>query len=84
MIRGQKSVRNGIEDFLCPFENFYLTCGPGESKFHKGLMAIDVRGAQSGLREPYFAPATSKCIKTYPVSGQVMWQTTNKVRCSNG
>ena len=49
-----------------------------------GIMAIDVRGAESGVRYPYYAPATVKCIKTYPVSGQVMWQTVNNVRCSNG
>ena len=84
MIRGQTSVRGGIEDFLCPFENFYLTCGPNESKYHKGVMAIDVRGSKPGAKEPYYAPATVKCIKTYPSSGQVMWQTTSRVRCPNG
>ena len=84
MIRGQTSVRGGIEDFLCPFENFYLTCGPNEGKYHKGVMAIDVRGSKPGAKEPYYAPATVKCIKTYPSSGQVMWQTVNKVRCPNG
>lgn len=83
MKKGQKSVRGGIEDFLCPFENFYLTCGPNESKQHMGIMAIDVRGSASGVREAYYAPATSKCLRTYPESGQVMWQTINKVRCSN-
>ena len=84
MIKGQKSVRGGIEDFLCPFENFYLTCGPNESKYHKGIQAIDVRGSKAGAREAYYAPATSKCIKIYPSSGQAMWQTVNNVRCSNG
>lgn len=84
MYKGQKSVRNGIEDFMCPFTDFYLTCGPNESKFHMGTMAIDVRGKEPGIRYAYYAPATSKCIKTYPESGQVMWRTVNKVRCSNG
>ena len=84
MYKGQKSIRGGIEDFLCPFTDFYLTCGPNESKYHMGIMAIDVRGAESGIRYAYYAPATSKCIRTYPVSGQVMWQTVNPVRCSNG
>lgn len=84
MYKGQKSIRGGIEDFLCPFTDFYLTCGPNESKYHMGIMAIDVRGAESGVCYPYYAPATSKCIRTYPVSGQVMWQTVNPVRCSNG
>lgn len=84
MYRGQKSIRNGIEDFLCPFENFYLTCGPNESNYHMGIMAIDVRGSEAGLREPYYAPADVKCIRVYPESGQAMWQTINNVRCSNG
>ena len=84
MYRGQKSIRGGIEDFLCPFENFYLTCGPNESPAHMGTEAIDVRGSQSGAREDYFVPATSRCVWTYPSNGQAMWQTVAPVRCSNG
>ena len=84
MYKGQRSIRGGIEDFLCPFENFYLTCGPNESSAHMGTMAIDVRGSESGKREDYFVPATSKCVWTYPSNGQAMWQTINPVRCSNG
>lgn len=84
MYKGQISKRNGIEDFLCPFTDFYLTCGPNESKFHMGTMAIDVRGLEPGVRYPYYAPVSCKCIKTYPESGQVMWQSLYNVRCSNG
>lgn len=84
MYKGQKSVRGGIEDFLCPFTDMYMTCGPNEGKYHKGTMAIDVRGAQSGVRYPYYAPATVRCMRIYPESGQAMWQTVNNVRCSNG
>ena len=81
MVRGQKASLNGIELFLCPFENLYITCGPNESKFHKGVMAWDVSGTQA---QSYFAPATSKCLKLYPESGQSMWQTMGNVRCPNG
>ena len=81
MVRGQKASLNGIELFLCPFENLYITCGPNESKFHKGVMAWDVSGTQA---QSYFAPATSKCLKLYPESGQSMWQTIGNVRCTNG
>ena len=81
MVRGQKASLNGIELFLCPFENLYITCGPNESKFHKGVMAWDVSGTQA---QSYFAPATSKCLKLYPESGQSMWQTIGNVRCPNG
>lgn len=84
MKKGQKSVRGGIEDFLCPFTDLFITQGPNESYSHKGIMAWDVRGAKAGVKSPYYAGATSKCIKTYPESGQVMWQTTGKVRCPNG
>lgn len=84
MLKNQKSIRGDIEDFLCPFTDVFITQGPNESYSHKGIMAWDVRGAKAGIKYPYYAPATSKCIKTYPESGQVMWQTVNKVRCSNG
>lgn len=84
MIKGQKSIRNGIEDFLCPFTDVFITQGPNESYSHKGIMAWDVRGAKAGTKDPYYAPATSKAIRTYPESGQVMWQTVYDVRCPNG
>lgn len=84
MYKGEKSVRAGIEDFMCPFTDMYLTCGPNESSYHMGTMAIDVRGKEPGIRYSYYAPATVKCIKTYKESGQVIWQSVNDVRCSNG
>lgn len=81
MVRGQKKSLNGIELFLCPFENLYITQGPNENYSHKGIMAWDVSGTP---QESYFAPATSKCVKIYPESGQSMWQTIGNVRCPNG
>ena len=80
----QKSVRGGIEDFLCPFTDLYITQGSNGEYSHKGTMANDVRGKKAGYKYPYYAPCTCKCIKTYPDSGQVMWQSTNKVRFANG
>ena len=84
MYKGQKSVRGGIEDFLCPFTDMYITQGSLGSFSHQGIYANDVRGRVAGIRYPYYAPCTSKCIKTYPETGQVMWQSTNKVRFANG
>ena len=84
MQKGQKSVRGGIEDFLCPFTDMYITQGSNMKPSHMGIMANDVRGLQSGIRYPYYAPCTCKCIKTYSESGQVMWQSINKVRFANG
>ncbi len=84
MVKGQKSVRDGIEDFLCPFTDMYISQGSNGAYSHKGIMANDVRGKQSGIRYPYYAPCTCKCLKTYPKTGQVMWQSVNKVRFANG
>lgn len=84
MQKGQKSVRGGIEDFLCPFTDMYITQGSNMKPTHMGIMANDVRGMQSGVRYPYYAPCTCKCLRTYSESGQVMWQSTNKVRFANG
>lgn len=84
MKKGQKSVRGGIEDFLCPFTDMYITQGSNGGYSHRGIMANDVRGSQVGVRYAYYAPCTCKCVRTYTSSGQVMWQSTNKVRFANG
>lgn len=84
MLKGQKSVRGGIEDFLCPFTDMFITQAPNGSYTHKGTMAVDVRGIEAGVRYPYYAPCTVKCIKAWASVGQVMWQSVNNVRCSNG
>ena len=83
MLKGEKSIRGGIEDLLCPFTDMYITQGT-EGSSHKGTKAIDVRGRERGVRYPYYAPCTVKCIKTYPSNGQVMWQSVNKVRFADG
>ncbi len=84
MLKGKKSIRNGIEDFLCPFTDMYISQGSNGAYSHRGIMANDVRGIQAGIKYPYYAPCTCKCLKTYPESGQVMWQSINKVRFANG
>ena len=84
MFKGQKSVRNGVEDFLCPFTDMCITQGSHMYPSHMGIMANDVRGTESGVRYPYYAPCTCKCIKVYTESGQSMWQSINNVRFANG
>lgn len=84
MFKGQKSVRGGIQDFLCPFTDMYITQGANGSFSHKGTMANDVRGLQAGVRYPYYAPCDVKCIWIYPNSGQACWQSLEKVRFANG
>ncbi len=83
MLKGQKSIRLGIEDLLCPFTDMYITQG-SEGVSHRGTKSIDVRGINRGVKYPYYAPCRVRCIKTYPSSGQVMWQSVSKVRFANG
>ena len=63
MYLGQKSIRDGIEDFLCPFENMYITQGSNGRYSHMGIMANDVRGVNVGERCFIYAPCNIKCIK---------------------
>ena len=84
MYKGQKASKDGIQYFLCPFTDMYITQGSGGAYSHKGTMANDVRGAEAGVRYPYYAPCDVECIWTYPSSGQAMWRSTQKVRFSNG
>ena len=65
MYKGQKSIRGGIEDFLCPFTDMYITQGSNGKYSHRGIMANDVRGRVAGIRYPYYAPCKSICVKTY-------------------
>lgn len=84
MKQNQTSIRGGIEDFLCPFSNMFVTQGAQGSLSHAGTMANDVNHFNGNTaRVAYYAPCKVKCITTYPTNGQVMWQSVNKVRCAN-
>jgi hypothetical protein len=83
MYKGQKSVRGGIQDFLCPFTDMYITQG-SQMGSHRGTMANDVRGASAGVRYPYYAPCDCKLIWRDVSNGQGMWQSLEKVRFANG
>ena len=83
MYKGQTSRRGGIQDFLCPFTDMYITQGSNMGS-HLGTMANDVRGANAGVRYPYYAPCDCKLIWYDKSNGQGMWQSTEKVRFSNG
>ena len=83
MYKGQKSVRNGIEDFLCPFTDMYITQGSNMGT-HRGTMANDVRGAYAGVKYPYYAPCDCKLIWFDKSNGQGMWQSLEKIRFANG
>ena len=84
MKKGQKSVRGGVQDFLCPFTDMYITQGSNSRPSHMGIMANDVRGVKSGVRYPYYAPCDCKLIWRDLNTGEGMWQSLNKVRFANG
>lgn len=85
MLKNQTSIRNGIEDFLCPFTKMFITQGANGQYSHMGTMANDVNnGAGDSKKAPYYAPCTVKCIKAYKSNGQAIWQSINKVRFANG
>ena len=83
MYKGQKSVRGGIQDFLCPFTDMYITQGSNMGT-HRGTMANDVRGAYAGVKYPYYAPCDCKLIWRDVSNGQGMWQSLEKIRFANG
>lgn len=84
MKKGQKSVRGGVQDFLCPFTDMYITQGANGGLSHRGTKANDVRGKEPGVRYPYYAPCDVKLIWRDLSSGEGMWQSLNKVRFANG
>lgn len=83
MKKGQTSRRGGIQDFLCPFTDMYITQGSNMGT-HRGTQANDVRGANAGVKYPYYAPCDCKLIWYDKSNGQGMWQSTEKVRFANG
>lgn len=83
MYKGQKASKDGIQYFLCPFTDMYITQGSNVGT-HKGTMANDVRGAESGVRYPYYAPCDVKLIWRDLSNGQGMWQSLAPVIFANG
>ena len=51
---------NNVEYFMSPVDYFRITQGSGVGT-HKGTRAIDL-GSRNGDRDPYYSPATVKCI----------------------
>ena len=74
---------DGHEFFMCPMTTFKITQTENVGT-HRGTKAVDFASETPGKRAAYYAPATVKCISTYPSSGQAIWQTVNKVHCPNG
>lgn len=82
MKKNQTSKSNGRENFLCPFTDIVITQNSNVGT-HKGTMAYDIRGKESGVKYPYYAPCTCKLIWFDKSNGQGLWQSTQKVSFSN-
>lgn len=83
MKKGQTSVTDGIQNFLCPFTEMRITQVENVAS-HKGTKAIDVAAKKAGTKAAYYTPADSVCVAVVPEYGESRWQTQNKVRCANG
>ena len=84
VIKGQTSVRDNIQDVLCPFTDWYCIQGSNDSHSHSGSEANDIRGIQVGVRYPYFAPVDVKCVNIDKKYAFVWWQSVHKVRLADG
>ena len=84
MYKGQKASKDGVQYFLCPFTDMYITQGSGGAYSHAGTMANDVRGAEPGVRYPYYAPCDVKLIWRDLSTGEGMWQSLAPVIFANG
>lgn len=84
MKANQKSVRGNVQDFLCPFDRFYISQGSFTGN-HIGVKATDVsNGDIECSKAPYYAPCDVKCVAQILANGQSYWQSVNKVRIANG
>lgn len=84
MKKGQTSVRNGVQDLLCPFDKLYITQGSNGGYSHKGSTAIDTTSGTVGEKRAYYAPCDLKCVAVDKNYAFVWWQSINKVRFANG
>ena len=84
MLKNQKSVRNNIQDILCPFTDWYCTQGAHNSYSHAGSEANDIRGIRSGIKYPYYAPVDVVCVNINRLYAFVWWQSVKKVRLADG
>lgn len=74
---------DGYEYFMCPMTTFKITQTENVGT-HLGTKAVDFASETPGKRDAYYAPATSKCIRTIPSHGEATWQTVGPVHSPNG
>lgn len=83
MKKGQTSVTNGVENYLCPFTKMYISQGAGGSYSHAGTMANDVTNGD-GSKAPYYAGCTLKLVWRDVSNGQGWWKNTKTVCLADG
>lgn len=84
MLKGDTSIRQNIQDILCPFTDWYCTQGANSLFSHRGSEANDIRGLKVGVKYPYYAPVDVKCVMINKKYAFVWWQSINKVRYADG
>ena len=84
MKKDQKSMRDNIQDVLCPFTDWYCTQGANDTPSHMGSEANDIIGIQNGVRYPYYAPTAVKCVRIDRQYAFTWWQSIGKVRLADG
>lgn len=84
MLKGDTSIRDNIQDVLCPFTDWYCTQGANSLFSHRGSEANDIRGLKIGVKYPYYAPVDVKCVMINKKYAFVWWQSIKKVRYADG
>lgn len=90
MLAGQTGYgSNGIENFLFPLEDMFITQGEWEYTYsHDGTYAMDFQGWADGQRVykcPVYAPFDCHCIEIYGSSAPaVLWESDNPVNFIDG
>ena len=84
MKKGQTlKTLDGIECVLFPMEYMNITQGVNGSFSHKGDMALDLAGKDTGI-DPIFMPCTMKVVWKDPKIGGVLYESTAKVHMADG
>ena len=74
---------NGVEVVLFPMEYMNITQGIDEIFSHKGDMALDLAGKDTGI-DPIYMPCTMKVVWKDANIGGVLYESTSKVHMADG
>lgn len=74
---------SGVECVLFPMQYMNITQGVNGKFSHKGDMALDLAGKDTGI-DPIFMPCTMKVVWKDPKIGGVLYESTKKVHMADG